>query len=220
MQWHVLAPDLRNHGRSFHDEEVGVAAMTEDLRDWMDRMEMQSVVLCGHSLGGKIAMRFANDFPEAVTKLVVVDIAPRDYPPEHHLPTLEALLSLELDGLSSRKDADLLLREKIPNWGFRQFLLTNLEQDESRLHWKPNLAALNRGIAKLSVNPLGEEDHFEGPCLFVRGGKSGYLRSEHLHLVDKYFTSARVEVLENAGHDVHVEDREGFLRVLQSFIGD
>ena len=52
--------------------------------------------VAGHSLGGKIAMRMACDYPGSVDQLVVVDIAPRDYPPEHHLPTLDALIGLDL----------------------------------------------------------------------------------------------------------------------------
>ena len=39
-------------------------------------------------------MRMACDYPGSVDQLVVVDIAPRDYPPEHHLPTLDALIGL------------------------------------------------------------------------------------------------------------------------------
>ena len=48
-------------------------------------------------------MRIACDHPERVENLTVVDIAPRDYPPEHHIPTLDALLSLGLDKFTSRR---------------------------------------------------------------------------------------------------------------------
>ena len=48
-------------------------------------------LICGHNLGGKVAMRIACDQPNSIEKLIVVDIAPRDYPPDHHIPTLEAL---------------------------------------------------------------------------------------------------------------------------------
>ena len=51
----------------------------------------------------------------------------RDYPSEHHLPTLDALLSLDLKNLI-RKEADEKLNERSSPLGFRQFLLTNLKQ--------------------------------------------------------------------------------------------
>ena len=217
-RWRVFALDLRNHGHSFHHEDVSVARMADDLRHWLAETDLGAVNLCGHSLGGKVVMRLACDSPEVVRKLAVVDIAPRDYPPENHMPTLEAMLSLDLQGLSSKKEIDDSLAEKIPNWAFRQFLLTNLAQHGSEFRWKPNLGALHHSIGELSANPLQKDDCFNGPTLFIRGGKSGYLRSEHVPLLKKYFPQSKVEILPNAGHDVQVDDRVGFLRVFESFL--
>jgi len=217
-QSHSFALDLRNHGKSFHSEDSSISKMADDLLRWLDEMSLPSVVLCGHSLGGKVAMRFASDYPERIDKLMVVDIAPRDYPPDHHVPTLDAMLELDLEKLSSRKDADEVLSETIPNWAFRQFLLTNLGQENSRFAWKSNLHALRNSISELSANPLSESDRFEGPTLFVRGGKSGFVRSEHFPLIKKHFPESRVTVLPEAGHDAHVEDREGFVQALRSFL--
>ena len=163
-------------------------------------------------------MRFASDYPERMDKLVVVDIAPRDYPPEHPVPTLEAILGLDLSKLSSRKEADEALSKTISSWAFRQFLLANLEQENSQLAWKPNLRSLRNSIEELSANPLGESDRYDGPALFVRGGKSGYVRSEHFPLIKKHFPKSKITVLAEAGHDVHVEDREGFVRAIRSFL--
>ena len=43
-------------------------------------MAIAKFIICGHSLGSKVAMRMACDQPNSIEKLVVVDIAPRDYP--------------------------------------------------------------------------------------------------------------------------------------------
>ena len=88
---------------------------------------------------------------------------------------------------------------------------------ESGFHWK-RPGSLLASIESLSANPLVDEDRFAGPVLFVRGGKSGYLRSEHFSLVRRHFPDSRIEVLEEAGHDLHVEDREGFLGLLRPFL--
>ena len=158
----VWALDLPNHGDSFHREDASVKAMAMDLLHWLDQQKLGSVTLCGHSLGGKVAMRFACDHPKRIQKLVIADIAPRDYPPEHHVPTLEALLSLDLSGLNSRKEADEALASQVPNWAFRQFLLTNLTERDGCFHWKANLSALRASIDGLSSNPLQAEETFEG----------------------------------------------------------
>ena len=145
--------DLRNHGNSFHDPEASIFEMSNDLLRYADHYNLPKFILCGHSLGGKVAMRFACNHPELVHSLVVADIAPRNYPPEHHVPTLDALLNLDLSELSSRKQADERMAGSIQNWAFRQFLLTNLSQDNDSFFWKANIQVLRDSIEKLSSNP-------------------------------------------------------------------
>ena len=111
------------------------------------------------------------------------------------------------------------MTDKIPNWAFRHFLLTNLEQKEGQFSWLPKLDILRSSIACLSSNPLKEEQYL-GDVLFICGGKSGYVRSEHHGQIKQFFPNADIKILAKAGHDVHVEDREGFLALLQSFIKD
>ena len=88
-----------------------IKGMARDILSKLDEMALESVVLCGHSLGGKGNMRFVSDHPERVEKLIVVDMA-RDYPPEHHVPALDAMLSLFLLG---RKRSTMLFEDP-PNW--------------------------------------------------------------------------------------------------------
>ena len=214
----ICTLDLPNHGKSPHTNEISVSAMAEQVLAWLDHSKIEAFSLCGHSLGGKVAMRIACDHPERVENLTVVDIAPRDYPPEHHIPTLDALLSLGLDKFTSRKEIDEALTSEIPNWAFRQFLLTNLEEISDGFRWKPNLVLLRKSIGQLSSNPLEVNDRFDGPTLFVRGGKSGYLRTEHYPQIRTHFPQSQIEVLQEVGHDVHVEDRPGFLRIIREFL--
>ena len=210
--------DLRNHGSSFHDEDASISSMAGDLLRYIDHHNIAKPILCGHSLGGKVAMHFACKNQPRVEKLIIADIAPRNYPTDHHIPTLDSLLRVDLTTLSSRKEADELLSSAIPNWAFRQFLLTNLIQEGNTFQWKPNVQALRNSIEELSANPLIEGDYFNGPTLFIRGGKSGYLRSEHIPEITHYFPNTTVEVLPNSGHDVHVEDRPGFLTAVKQFL--
>ena len=129
-RFHVYALDLPEHGESPHTQQTSLVRMAGQVGDWITQNIPGNYILCGHSLGGKVAMLHACTHPKNVLGLVVVDIAPRDYPPEHHLPTLDALLSLDLSSMSSRKQADEALAEKVPHWAFRQFLLTNLKEND------------------------------------------------------------------------------------------
>ena len=216
--YHIYALDLPEHGESAHSDYTDLIKMSSQVGQWIQQNIPVPYVLCGHSLGGKVAMAHACSVPSGLLGLVVVDIAPRDYPPEHHLPTLEAMLSLDLKCLRSRKEADEQLSERIPNWAFRQFLLTNLKEEEGTWTWQSNLKTLHASMPKLTRNPLGNSDTFTGPALFVRGGKSGYLRSEHFPSIEEKFPLAKIVTIPEAGHDVHVEDRAGFVQKLTQFL--
>ena len=66
------------------------------------------VNLIGHSMGGKVSMFFAVNYPELVGKLIVVDIGPRYYKP-HHSEILEALNTVNFSIQTSRKKVEDLL---------------------------------------------------------------------------------------------------------------
>ena len=116
--------DLRNHGRSFHANQHNYELMSEDLLKYLNAYKLDEVSLIGHSMGGKAAMTFACINPERVEKLVVVDIAPKYYPP-HHQEILSALNAVEQAKIRQEKmpiKSCLSIFEST----MRQFLLKNL----------------------------------------------------------------------------------------------
>ena len=70
-------------------------------------------------MGGKTAMEFAVAFPEMIERLIVADIGPKSYP-VHHTTIIKAFYSVPLKNLSSRNEADELLKEQIPDFGTRR----------------------------------------------------------------------------------------------------
>src|SRR5262245_54058234 len=76
---HVMALDARNHGKSAHAPEMTYDVMVADTLKWMDEQNLAKATIVGHSMGGKTAMLLACRHPERVERLVVVDIAPKDY---------------------------------------------------------------------------------------------------------------------------------------------
>lgn len=92
---HIIVPDLRNHGRSPHADDVGYPAHVADLLELLDEHGLDSVQLVGHSMGGKVAMQLALEQPQRVSALAVVDIAPVTYP--NRFQTIySAMTSLDL----------------------------------------------------------------------------------------------------------------------------
>lgn len=213
--FHVLAVDLRNHGRSPHAPEMTYAAMLDDMVEWMDAQGLARTVLLGHSMGGKLAMRLACDRPERVERLIVVDIAPKEYPGMAQRTEVTAMNELRLDDLKSRAEAEIRLEARVEDWAMRKFLVTNLERsDDGGWHWIVNLPVLTRALPELVKDPLAEEDHFDGQTHFILGGKSRFVASEDHAAIRRHFPAARISVLPEAGHNPHLEARAVFVQAV------
>ena len=97
----------------------------------------------GHSMGGKVAMRFALDHPERLAQLIVVDIAPRFSDMEHQDDIMAGLQSVDFTTCTNRQEADAALAKHVPNLGTRQFLLKNLyRKEDNTFAWRINLEVL------------------------------------------------------------------------------
>lgn len=213
----VHTVDLRNHGASPHHPEVNYPLMAADLLSLMDHERIPCAHVLGHSLGGKVAMQFALLHPERVRKLVVVDIAPRAYQSIHD-EVFEALRGLDLARLRTRTEADEALATYIPHHATRRFLLTNLVyKAEGGLAWRVNLDALHAQREQLTVAVNGMIP-FENPTLFVQGDRSDYIRDSDRPQILKLFPSATVQTVAAAGHWVHVDAPEVFLKCITDFL--
>lgn len=216
-EFSVHALDLRNHGRSPWSGEHDYAAMAADLEETLADLGLEAVNLLGHSMGGKAAMQFAFRAPERVRRLLLVDIAPVAYPDEPFAP-LEGLLAIPLERLDSRRQADEILAAYVGEKPVRDFLLTNLQRGESRNYtWRCNLRALadNWAAIRGRPEPMGR---YEGPVLFIKGGRSDYLLPEHEEAVRRAFPAAVLKVVEGAGHWVHSEKPQAFLKLARDFL--
>ena len=69
--------DARNHGHSEHSSEFNYSVMMDDVFELCEDLFLDEVYMLGHSMGGKTAMKFAQNYPEMIKKLIVADIAPR-----------------------------------------------------------------------------------------------------------------------------------------------
>ena len=162
-------------------------------------------------------MQFALSFPQRVKKLIVVDIAPRRYPP-YHENILSALLALDLGAYTTRKQVEDALAPVIPDLPLRQFLLKNLARDSTGgLHWGMGLREINQSYPGLCEG-LGAQAPFDGPTLFVRGEKSDYLSSDDLPAIQRLFSGARLNTIPGAGHLVHVENPPAFFKTALEFL--
>ncbi|UTW14164.1 alpha/beta fold hydrolase [Marinobacterium rhizophilum] len=214
--YRVISIDLRNHGRSPHDNEMSYAAMAQDLVELMDNLGIDSALVLGHSMGGKAAMQLALTAPERVSKLIVVDIAPVQYP-DHHSDVFSGLQSIDLATVTSRSDAEKQLSLRVDDAMVRAFLLRNLYRTEAgQFDWRFNLQALHSGYPNISAPPTGTP--YTGPCLFIKGGDSEYIQASHRDAILELFPAAGYKVVEGTGHWPHAQKPALMTRLIRNFL--
>lgn len=216
QKYKVYLVDQRNHGNSPHSEEFDYNVMADDILELMLNENIDRAHLLGHSMGGKTAMTFATRYPERVEKLVVVDIAPKHYPP-HHDKIFRAFRSLKLDELKTRQEADEQMAYRIAEPGVRQFLLKNLTRDGENFVWKLNLDVIEKNIEYVGES-LSDEDWFNGHVLFLAGSNSDYIQADDEQIIRQHFPNASIVQVPGAGHWVHAEQPKTLARKVMEFL--
>ncbi|XP_069800997.1 sn-1-specific diacylglycerol lipase ABHD11 [Dendropsophus ebraccatus] len=218
----VLTLDARNHGSSPHCDTITYPAMSADVCHLLQQLNIDRCVLIGHSMGGKTAMTVALQEPHMVERLVSVDISPSPTTPQTGFPQyIKAMQNVHLEGKMPRSTARRLAEEQlsaiVKEPSVRQFLLTNLVQENGHFKWRVNLDAVSNHLLDLLDFPEFHSS-YPGPALFLGGANSPYISSENYPDIERLFPCANVEYIEGAGHWVHAEKTQDFLHAICNFV--
>lgn len=217
LGFQVHALDMRNHGKSFHSSAFNYEVMVQDVKDYLDFHHLDNIILLGHSMGGKVVMLFASQYPNRVDKLIVADIGPKHYPPHHH-KILAALNAVDFSQNPSRTDVETIFSIYISDFGTKQFLLKNLYRiTPEKLGYRFNLKVFNEKIEEIGM-ALPTNAHFLGDTLVLRGDKSDYVLDADFEQIYFHFPMAIIKTIPNSGHWLHVENPNTFFYEVQKFI--
>ena len=212
---HML--DLRNHGRSIQSDEFNYQLMVNDVVEYCEEKNLSSIYLLGHSMGGKVAMFTATQFPDLVEKLIVADIGVKYYKP-HHDEILNGLSAVDFSKKPSRSDVEEILTPFIPDFGTRQFLMKSLywkEKDQLAFRFNLNAFVANKDVIG---DALSEDAVFTKPTLFLKGANSNYILDSDLAEIKHHFPKAELEIISNAGHWLHAENAKDFYDKTMQFL--
>ena len=88
------------------------------------------------------------------------------------------------------------------------------------LVWIANLDAIEKHFDQILDWPDSLNGRqFSRPSIFLEGEHSTFVGPEHEEVIQHFFPSAHRQVIENAGHWVHVENTEAFLQAVRAFVG-
>ena len=241
--YRTLAFDLRGHGDSDRDPEhrYDYDYHVADLESALDELGIERLVLVGHSLGGRIAMRFAGKHPDRLAGLVIVDSAPE----LDVRGTVRISVDLQRggasggDGLSFASEAeyrDVLARaypeverpvlERMARHMLRRRGDGRFEPKLDPAWFRARDGA-EQQAARAREERLAREmwdalANVPCPTLVVRGAASDVMSPEVAdRMVEEVLKHGRLAVVPRAGHSVMVDNPEGFTAALVGFvIGD
>lgn len=215
----VIAPDQRGFGLSDWTPTYSFQLMAQDLAQLVERLELDSFSLIGHSMGGTVACLYAEAAPDRLRRLVLEDTVP------------------PRDGRRNERPADV-------QWAFAGFdeLLAVARQHglqgndaELRARFAPATRWLDGGRIAFRLDPavppailaqLADPDpswcrelaRIGVPTLIVRGADSQVLDIERVTLAAATITECRVVEVSDAGHSVHFDNPTGFLDAVCGFL--
>jgi len=235
--WHVLAPDLRGHGDSqwSPDGSYTMAGYLYDLAQLVHQQRLAPATIIAHSLGGHIALRYAGIYPEHVAKLVAIEglgPAPRVLAERAARTIAERMDEWIRDqrGLAGRlprrypsiEDAFRRMQEENPHLSAEQarhLTVQGVNQNEDGTYswkfdnyvraWPPydmsrrDIAFLWGRIACPTLLLWGKESQAGDPAADGRA---------------QLFRHATVVGLDGAGHWLHHDRLDEFLRVVREFL--
>jgi len=231
-EFKVFSIDQRNHGRSPKSNDHNYEVLKNDLAEFFNQHNIDKAVVVGHSMGGKTAMHFAADYPERIEKLVIVDIAPKNYfllndESQYYLHNniLLAMLEIDFNKIQSRKQIENHLLERIDNHEIVQFLMKNIYRSkESHLYeWRINVQVLYENLDEIikGVNANSFDDRlpiYNYPVLFIKGAKSNYILAEDYPSIRRIYPDANIVEIPEAGHWPHVEQHQLFMDAVSNFL--
>ena len=234
--YHIIAPDLRGHGDS--QWMVGGTYMhmdfAYDIAQLVHQVATDKVTIVSHSLGGFISAHYAGMQPDKVEKLVLIEgLGP---PPGFRAIIEKTPLHERLDAwvrdlrrasgrlprrYETLEDALKRMQDENPHLSDEQARHLTLHganrNEDGTYSWKFDNYV--RVISPLNHQPNTLESAFDRikcPVLLVHGSQSQFAVPEASLLAR--FKDVRVEKIDGAGHWVHHDRLDTFLRILREFL--
>ena len=215
--WRFIAPDLRGFGES----ERGDAALTmdlfaDDIVALMDHLAIDQAVIVGLSMGGYIALSFAERYPDRMRALVLVSTRASADSAEASANRRKLAGQVRSDGAKPVVDsmgpklvagASRIKRPQVPTF------VTNMMQTTA----PETLAAALEGMA---ARPDRREllSKIDVSTMVVHGDQDEIIPAEEMEFLARMVRGAKYEVVPNVGHLPNLEAPDVFNKLLGNFL--
>jgi pimeloyl-ACP methyl ester carboxylesterase len=236
-EYHIIAPDLRGHGDSewMKGGVYGVSEYVYDIAQLIHQLELAPLTIIGHSLGGAVSLRYTGVYPENVTRLVAIEglgWSPERAAENAKISTHERLTRWieQMRRISGRvprrystlEEAFRRMQEENPHLSpeqARHLTVHGVNRNEDGTYsWKfDNYVRADRPTGMDIEETHGLWGRITCPTLLVRGTES-WASDPATDGRAGYFRDAQVANIPGAGHWVHHDRLDEFLRIVREFL--
>ncbi|MBV8785583.1 MAG: alpha/beta fold hydrolase [Mycobacterium sp.] len=228
-KFRVIAPDLLGHGESAKPRgDYSLGAFAVWLRDFLDELGVSQASVVGHSLGGGVAMQFAYQHPDYVTRLVLISSGGLG-PDVGWILRLLSAPGAELVLPIIAPKPVLTAGNKLWSW-FRGVgvhsprgaemwsAYSSLSDAATRQSFLRTLRSVvdYRGQAVSALNRLRLRE--ELPVMAIWGERDDIIPVNHAYAAREARADSRLEVLPNVGHFAQVEAPTEVVELIEDFI--
>lgn len=217
VTFRVIAYDVRGHGNTDPGTELfSIDLFVEDLLGLMDALQLDRVVLCGLSMGGYIALRAIEKYPERFSALVLSDTQCIADTPEAKAKRMGTIEKIKENGVEK------YTAESIPNFfaaeSFRSKLAAIAEVKEMMLATAaPVLCNTLLALAKRQET-CSQLSAIVVPTLILVGKEDKITPPDAARLMRDKIPNATLVILENAAHLANLENATLFNGQLNQFL--
>ncbi len=220
-RYRIFALDQRGHGESGWADDYAPERRVEDLEAFADALALERFTLVGLSMGGICAYGYAPRHPERLTKLVIVDIAPELEP--SGMRRIGAGLATPNE-FSDPEEAVALARAanpRPPEAELRHRVLNNLiRRDDGKwiFRYDQRVSGVTRGPRADPEPVWASFAKITCPTLLVRGAESDPLGRAAAERMTREIPDCRLIEVPNAGHSVPLDNPQGFIKAIGTFL--
>ena len=226
-RFHILALDQRGHGDSewARDADYSSNAMASDASAVLEELNIASVTVIGHSMGGMNTMRLAVEEPHRSDRIVLVDIGPelsdqgtksirnfvtenREFDDvEHFVQSVQ-----KYDPYRSREHIERTVKYNLLQRADGKYV--------SKRDHGPRLATTRTQREQSDLFSLQDAASITQPTLLIRGADSNVLTADAAQRFADALPNGQLVTVPDSGHNVHGQNTVGFLQALVPFLND
>ena len=217
-RYHVFALDQRGHGVSewSRDQDYSIEAKAADVLAFVDDQGIDSPIIMGHSMGGRVTMNVALAHPELARGIVLVDVGPELSPKGVEVIANFVTHNVEFDDLEEFLDNVV----KYDRFRTREHIARTVKYNMLRRADGKYISKVDHRRVPLSASELTLDDvkAIKVPVLLVRGGESDILDADAAQRFVDALPNAELVTVPNTGHNVHSGNTPGFLEAVGPFV--